>query len=118
MARAAEIAGMEHDYNTMYRGLSNDSCHPSILALNRHIIADENNVISGVKLNLTPSDIENTLLTACSAYLSLLAYAMEILGHEEYEELWRCSEEYKRLINAVIESNSQSEKENTSVWPR
>ncbi len=104
IARAAELAGLTDIYDTYYRGLSNDAAHPSITALNRHVHADESGTIKALQWGPNVTDVADTLMTACTAAVYVIYFAMEMLNSADVTtRLDRCWEEYKRLIDAATE---------------
>lgn len=99
---AARIAGLIDIYNVFYRSLSNDSAHPSVTALTRHMRVDENESINN-ELPWGPnvSDVLDTISTACSAMVHLIYLAKETISDEAWTRISAqmddCWEEYKRL---------------------
>lgn len=101
--RAAQIAGLTEVYDTFYRGLSNDAAHPSVTSLNRHVEADEDRVITGLRWGPDVQDVGGTVSFACTAAVHLIVFAMNMLNQDEKMiGLDRCWEEYKRLINEQV----------------
>ncbi len=102
--RTAELAGLADIYDTYYRGLSNDAAHPSVTALNRHVNADESGLIKGFRWGPEVTDVEDTLMTACTAAVYVIHLAKGMLNRDDISiGLDRCWEEYKRLVGAVAE---------------
>jgi hypothetical protein len=102
IAYAARTAELTSIYDVYYRGLSNDSAHPSIVALNRHVDADQRGEIKRLRWGPDVADIEDTLLATCTAAVYLIFWAKEVLDGEEISaELDGCWEEYKRLVGAT-----------------
>jgi len=99
---AAKRAGLHEIYNTYYRGLSNDSAHPSLPAMNRHTDLDPNGEVIGLKWTPGAQDISDTLSVICTTGVYLAAVALELFGVKEapvqLEAIW---ETYKRLIDEV-----------------
>lgn len=101
IARAAELAGLTDIYDTYYRGLSNDAAHPSVTALNRHVSADKSGFIMGLRWGPDVTDVEDTLMAACTGAVYVIYLAKEMLDREDISDgLDRCWAEYKRLIGA------------------
>ena len=99
IARAAELAGLTDIYDTYYRSLSNDAAHPSVTALNRHVSADESGLIKGLRWGPDVTDVEDTLMVACTGAVYVIYLAKAVLNREDTSEgLDRCWAEYKRLI--------------------
>jgi hypothetical protein len=97
---AAKRAGLHGIYNTYYRGLSNDSAHPSLSAMNRHTDLDPNGEVIGLKWAPDARDIRDTLSVICTTGVYLAAVALELFGIREspvqLEAIW---ETYKKLID-------------------
>jgi hypothetical protein len=95
---AADKAGLKPIYDTYYRGLSNDSAHPSISSLNHYVNVDAHGSMDALKWGPGVSNIADTLEQACVAALHLLVLGKEIVRSAEIDELlakhWS---EYKRL---------------------
>lgn len=107
IARAAERAGLTDIYDTYYRGLSNDAAHPSVIALNRHVDADKNGLIKGLRWGPDVTDVEDTLMIACTAAVYVIYLAKEMLNQDDISiGLDRCWEEYKRLIAVKAEATA------------
>jgi hypothetical protein len=89
----AERAGLKETYDVYYRGLSNDSSHPSMTALNRHV--------EGNKLKWGPDvhDVRYMLKAACTACVYLVFFATKIFNQNEiFEAFESCWATYKRLV--------------------
>jgi Family of unknown function (DUF5677) len=97
---AANAAGLGNVYDVLYRGLSNDSAHPSLIALKRYYEVNENNTeLRWGPAALDKKDIEDTLVASCTACWYLVEWMAERAKHPEImEKLKRCSEDIKRLI--------------------
>ena len=107
IARAAELAGLTGIYDTYYRGLSNDAAHPSVVALNHHVDADENGLIKGLRWGPNVPDVEDTIMAACTAAVHTIYLAKEMLNQEDISTgLDRCWEEYKRLTGVIAEATA------------
>lgn len=99
IVEAARLAGLTEIYDTYYRGLSNDAAHPSITALNRHVEADSTNVIRGLRWGPDVSDVGDTVNSACTGCIYLVAWINDLFGLTDVgADLGRCWDEYKRLI--------------------
>src|SRR5258708_6633896 len=86
------------------RGLSNYAAHPSVTALNRNVNADESGLIKGFRWGPEVTDVEDTLMTACTAAVYVIHLAKGMLNRDDISiGLDRCWEEYKRLVGAVAE---------------
>jgi hypothetical protein len=97
--QAAKSAGLEAVYDAIYRGLSNDAAHPSLIALKRYCAVDENNEFKGLQFGPDVKDVEETLIHSCTACWHLVVRMAERVEHPQIKEkLDQCSEEYKRLI--------------------
>ena len=77
IAHAAELAGLTGIYDTYYRGLSNDTPHPSVVALNHHMDADENGLIRGLRWGSDVLDVENTIMAVCTTTMHTIERARE-----------------------------------------
>lgn len=99
---AARRGGLIDIYNVFYRSLSNDSAHPSVTALTRHMGFDETDAINN-ELPWGPnvSDVLDTISTACSAMVHLIYLAKETISNEAWTrisvQMEDCWKEYKRL---------------------
>jgi hypothetical protein len=96
---AATRAGLKHIYDTYYRGLSNDSSHPSITALNRHVESNDTGEVMGLKWGPDVHDVRFMLNAACTACVYLVFFATEIFKQNEiFVAFESCWEAYKRLV--------------------
>jgi hypothetical protein len=95
----AVCAGLKDFYDTYYRPLSNDSSHPSMTALNRHVESNDTGVVTGLKWGPDVHDVRYMLKAACTACVCLIFFATEIFKQNEifaaFESCWAT---YKRLI--------------------
>ena len=82
-------AGLKDIYDVFYRGLSNDSSHPSITALNRHVESNHAGLVTGLKWGPDVNDVRYMLSAACTAGV----YLVEI--RVAFESCWAT---YERLI--------------------
>jgi hypothetical protein len=83
----ANAAGLLDIYNVYYRGLSNDSAHPSVAALNHYVEADESEQVTHFCFGPDVADVEDALFAACTAGLYLITLAKEFFGHAEIAEM-------------------------------
>lgn len=89
----AVCAGLKDTYDVYYRGLSNDSAHPSMTALNRHVESNK------LKWGPDVHDVRYMLKAACTACVYLIFFATEIFKQNEiFVPFESCWETYKRLI--------------------
>ena len=96
---------MKQAYDTYYRGLSNDAGHPSITALNRHVIEDAAGEIKGFSFGPDVPDVGDTLFGLCAAAFYLVTYTNEMLAAPGVSaELEECAAEYKRLVREVAKA--------------
>jgi hypothetical protein len=74
-------------------------------ALFRHFPIDEQGSVTGLRWGPNVSDIEDTLMAACSACVQLVAWAAgDILKLPEINEAFsRCRDGYKRMIREMEE---------------
>jgi hypothetical protein len=95
---AAKRAGLKDIYDTYYRGLSNDSSHPSITALNRHVESNHAGLVTGLKWGPNVDDVRYMLSAACTACVYLVSFAIEIFKQNEIAVAFEgCWATYKRL---------------------
>ncbi len=101
-SKIAINAGIEIFY-LLYRQLSADAAHPSIEALNRYIIENEDGAVQEIQ-PVPPhksEDIDSSLSIACNFFFLCITVLLEKLPNEAYQKdfgtLW---EEYKRLIRS------------------
>ena len=101
-SKIAINAGIEIFY-LHYRQLSADAAHPSIEALNRYIIENEDGAVQEIQ-PVPPhksKDIDGSLSIACNFFFLCITVFLEKLPNEAYQKefgtLW---EEYKRLIRS------------------
>jgi hypothetical protein len=100
--QAAKSAGLGAVYDAIYRGLSNDAAHPSLIALKRYCAVDENNEFKGFQFGPDVKDVEETLIISCTACWYLVTWMAERLENTEIKEkLDRIAEEYKQLIEVT-----------------
>jgi hypothetical protein len=91
-------AGLKEVYDAYYRGLSNDSSHPSITALNRHVESNDTGEVTGLKWGPDVHDVRYMLNAACTACVYLVFFATEIFKQNEiFVAFESCWETYKRL---------------------
>jgi hypothetical protein len=96
---AAARAGLKDIYDVFYRGLSNDSAHPSITALNRHVESNHAGLVTGLKWGPDVNDVRYMLSAACIACVYLVLFATEIFKQNEIlVALETCWATYKRLV--------------------
>jgi Family of unknown function (DUF5677) len=96
---AAARAGLKDIYNVFYRGLSNDSSHPSITALNRHVESNHAGLVTGLKWGPDVNDVRYMLSAACTAGVYLVSFAIEIFKQNEIRVAFEsCWPTYKRLV--------------------
>ena len=72
IATLAQQAGVTALYNAIYRETSGDAAHTSLDALNRHICADSNNNVAGLKFGPDVTDLAITL----SDLISVLGHGL------------------------------------------
>jgi hypothetical protein len=106
----AKRVGMTILYNTVYRDTSSDAAHVTLDALNRHIIADEEENIKSLKFGPDDVDLESTLSIAVSALLHAMNGVVLISGSEPfaltqntYTERWK----HMRLASLERERNDK-----------
>ena len=100
--QAAKSAGLGAVYEAIYRGLSNDAAHPSLIALKRYCAVDENNEFKGFQFGPDVKDVEETLIISCTACWDMVTWMAERLENTEIKEkLDRIAEEYKQLIEVT-----------------
>jgi hypothetical protein len=87
----------------LYRQLSADAAHPSIEALNRYIIENDDGAVQEIQ-SVPPhksEDIDSSLSIACNFFILCITVLLEKIPNETYQKefgtLW---EEYKRLIRS------------------
>jgi hypothetical protein len=86
-------------YDVFYRGLSNDSSHPSITALNRHVESNHAGLVTGLKWGPDVNDVRYMLSAACTAGVYLVSFAIEIFKQNEIRVAFEsCWPTYKRLV--------------------
>jgi Family of unknown function (DUF5677) len=99
IADAAVRAGMTGVYDMFYRGLSNDAAHPSVTALNRHVEANENGVVVGLRAGPDVSDVKDTLAATCTAAIYMVNCLREKIADQAHgQEFGAAWELYKQLI--------------------
>jgi hypothetical protein len=76
MGSSGEKAKMSALYDTIYRITSGDAVHTTVLALNRHVQADDHGTIGHLTFRPENRDLAVTLSFAANALL----YAMEAVG--------------------------------------
>jgi hypothetical protein len=85
-------------YNAVYRVASGDAAHISADALNRHIRADADSNIQGLRFGPDISDMPDTLSIAISVFGLALITAINLFELQEFnEELGQCMEDWKAL---------------------
>lgn len=97
---AAIRPGLQDMYNTYYRGLSNDSSHPSLEAMGRHLNKDTSGIVQGIYWSPESPNIGDTLSVVCTAGMYLIVFAIETFPPSnevsDLENLW---ETYRSLID-------------------
>ena len=98
IATLAQQVGFTALYNAVYRSASGDAAHTSIDALNRHIRADDQASITGLKFGPDVSDLPATLSDA----MSVLGHALHIVTEhfklaQFGDELAQCIATWKAL---------------------
>lgn len=94
IATLAQKTGLMALYNAVYRSASGDAAHTTIDSLNRHIRADDQANISGLKFGPDVSDLPATLSDA----MSVLGHALHALT--EYFELAQFDDELAKCVAA------------------
>lgn len=98
----ARKAGLKEIYDTYYRGLSNDSSHPSLTALKRHVEQNGGQVV-GLNWGPNASDVGDTINQACTAAVYVVKLASDLFGGEKIgNDFERCWAMYKHLIDTDI----------------
>lgn len=114
---AARKAELEDIYNTYYRGLSNDAAHPSVTALNRHVEADANGVVTGLKFGPAAADVGDTVLAICTGAVYLIHLTNQMLAEPgvttKFGECWA---EYKRLVHATAQKEGSAPKSGATPY--
>jgi hypothetical protein len=98
IAALAQSAGATGLYNAIYRSTSGDAAHTSIDALNRHIRADSEANVVGLKFGPDVTDLAATLSDAMSVVGHALHIVIELFKlHDFREELAQCVAAWKAL---------------------
>jgi hypothetical protein len=85
-------------YNAVFRAASGDSAHISLDALNRHVRADMDANIQGLRFGPDVSDLPDTLSIAISAFGLAVFTAIELFDLPSFnDELAQCMDEWKSL---------------------
>jgi hypothetical protein len=96
---AAKKAGLEGIYDTYYRGLSNDSSHPTLVAMDRYTDKDAEGEFVGLKWSPDASDVGDTMGIGCTGAIYLVVFALKFLGLKampaELDDIW---EAYVSLV--------------------
>jgi len=83
LAQAADVMAL---YNAVYRVTSGDAAHTSLDALNRHISADANGEIMGLKFVPDVSDLPGTLSDAISVLGHALHALLELFPSQTFSD--------------------------------
>lgn len=98
IAALAQQAGFTALYNAVYRSASGDAAHTSIDALNRHVHADDQANITGLKFGPDVSDLPATLSDAISVLSHALHAVIEHFKPVQFgDELAQCIAAWKAL---------------------
>jgi hypothetical protein len=99
IASLAQCAGLTVLYNVIYRPISGDAAHTSIDSLDRHIQADVNGEIEGLKFGPEVNDLPQTLSDAILVFMHALYAALELFPSPKFsDDLEKCVEPWKTLI--------------------
>jgi Family of unknown function (DUF5677) len=82
----AKRAGLDHVYDSFYRGLSTDAAHPTLLSLNNHFDTDSTGAFKDLRWGPDLNDalsIDDTLSLAALAGLVLIEQANVLLKSDE-----------------------------------
>ena len=94
----ARTAGVNALYNVVYRLTSGDAAHTSIDALNRHVRADEQQKILGLKFGPEVGDLPHTLSDAMSVLGHALLAVLELFALSQFSaNLDQCIASWKAL---------------------
>jgi hypothetical protein len=99
---AAKIAGLEAVYDTYYSALSNDSVHPSLTSLRRHLSSDAES--SGFRWGpeVPVSEVGDAVSYACTACIYLIQMAHDRFDTGDLgDRIGEAWEQYKKLINGT-----------------
>ena len=98
IATLAQGAGANALYNAIYRATSGDAAHTSIDALNRHIRADREANVVGLKFGPEVADLPATLSDAMSVMGHALSSVFELFQSNQFgDELANCIADWKAL---------------------
>lgn len=98
IATLAQQTGFTALYNAVYRSASGDAAHTSIDALNRHIRADDQANITGLKFGPDVSDLPATVSDAMSVLAHALHAVTEHFKLAQFgDELAQCIAAWKAL---------------------
>lgn len=98
IATLAQQAGVTALYNAIYRSTSGDAAHTSIDALNRHISADAQANIVGLKFGPAADDLPATLSDAISVLGHALQAVIDVFRLPQFsDDLARCVASWKAL---------------------
>lgn len=99
IAALAKRAGVTALYNVVYRSTSGDAAHTSLDALNRHIQADGDGDITGLKFGPDTSDLPATLSDGISVMGHALNAVLELFPLQQFSpELASCVASWKSLV--------------------
>jgi hypothetical protein len=94
----ARMAGLEEVYDVYYRSLSNDSAHPSLASLKRHLPPDGS---PHFPWGPDVSDVGQAISYACTACIYMIKFGEDRFGPSGLDDrIDRCWAAYKRLIDA------------------
>jgi hypothetical protein len=101
---AARTAGAKHLYDMVYRLHSGNAAHATLGALDRHLVPDEANQLSGFKYHPDKSDLNSTLFAANAAMAQLLGFMVEWFPLDKYhDELTACIAQWRETKAADYE---------------
>ena len=101
IATLAQQSGVTALYNAVYRTTSGDAAHTSIDALDRHINADEDGNIQGLKFGPDVRDLPATLSDGISVIGHAIHAVLDLFQLEQFnDDLSRCTASWKALVVA------------------
>ena len=96
----ATKVGMADLYNTVYRFISGEAAHASLLALDRHMCADTEGELERLVVRPDARDVEQTLSMAVCSLLHVMKKLNQVIS------IGDAVAEYMKRWNALVDSSS------------
>ncbi len=91
--QVAQRANLKDIYDVYYRSLSGEAAHVTVTSLSYYFDDGE------LKWGPAQSDLEDTLVAACTAVLYFITWVNEMIEEKVPQDLEECSSLYKKLIH-------------------